>query len=109
MPKTRFLHVGLGKTKALDVSFKSEAALNLELYKELVHYLRGSSVVAIENRIKIVPCYFNNQYFYHEGMNQIINNILYNLTSSPLVDIAWLRGDLKTIVAYIQKKYLSSS
>lgn len=109
MPKTRFLHVGLGKTKELDVSFKSEAALNLELYKELVHYLRGSSVVAIENRIKIVPCYFNNQYFYHEGMNQIINNILYNLTSSPLVDIAWLRGDLETIVAYIQKKYLSSS
>ena len=107
--KLVFLHVGLGKTKELDVSFKSEAALNLELYKELVHYLRGSSVVAIENRIKIVPCYFNNQYFYHEGMNQIINNILYNLTSSPLVDIAWLRGDLETIVAYIQKKYLSSS
>ena len=46
--KLVFLHVGLGKTKELDVSFKSEAALNLELYKELVHYLRGSSVVAIE-------------------------------------------------------------
>ena len=28
--KLVFLHVGLGKTKELDVSFKSEAALNLE-------------------------------------------------------------------------------
>lgn len=100
--KLHICFVGLGKTKELEISHKKDAGLQLEIYKEVVQYLRGKSVVAImDDRKTISDLFIDGSYFFSKEDSEYLFGLLNDICENDNSNIEWIRGQGSEIENYI--------
>lgn len=100
--KVKIYFVGMGKTKELEVSNKVDSALQIEVYKELVQYIRGKSVVAIhEDRKTISNLFIDSSFFFKKKDSEYLFKLLEQICTGKNFNIEWIRGQGNDIEKYV--------
>lgn len=102
--KLNLYFIGIDRTTGIEVSEKKGNALEVELYKELVSYIRGKSVAGIEDRKYISPYYLDASYFFEKSVSDSVFSMIRQLVSQESVSIKWLRGEMALIIDYLAEE-----
>ena len=100
--KVSWYYVGLGKTSKFGATKKDGIQLQIELYKELVQYLRGKVVVAIKSdRKTLADYYIDSNGFFGEAEGKRIFRIIDKIIKDDSFRIEWVRGQGTEIERYV--------
>lgn len=99
--KIMWIFIGLGKTAELEISQKTGIEQQIELYKELVQYVRGKVVAAIESGKFIAPFYIDSSYFFDKKSSDSVLEIIHQIEESDDIDVKWIRGKRSEIEEYL--------
>lgn len=101
--KLKLIFIGLGKTADLEISQKTGVGLQIELYKELVQYIRGKVVAAIEDGKVIAPFYLDSSYFFDKKISDNVFEVIRQIEECDDIDVKWIRGSRPEIENYLVK------
>lgn len=99
--KIKWIFIGLGKTSGLEVSQKTGMGLHIELYKELVQYVRGKVVASIEDGKVLSPFYLDSSYFFDKANSENVFEIIRQIENCKDIEIQWVRGNGSDIERYL--------
>lgn len=103
--KLEFIFIGLGKTQDLEISQKEGIELEIELYKELVQYVRGKVVASIEEDKIIAPFYIESSYFFNKEIYDNVFNIIKQIDDCNNINVEWVKGKRRDVEEYLVKKF----